>query len=129
MERLDPRVIKRVNGKAWEGLRGQFDRISDALLAASPAARGELTTIYVKYVADEIGNQPYAVVWLKNSKELVVGLALPEGYESPGLGPPMPGYKYAKLTRFLRITPNEVAPPEIARWALDSYAHVRSMMP
>ena len=97
--------------------RGQFDRISDALLAASPAARGELTTIYVKYVADEIGNQPYAVVWLKNSKELVVGLALPEGYESPGLGPPMPGYKYAKLTRFLRITPNEVAPPEIARWA------------
>jgi hypothetical protein len=125
MERLDARVIKRVSGPSWEGLLSQFERISDALLAVSPSAHGELTTIYVKYLTDETGGQPYGVVWLKKSTELVVGLALPEGYESTGLGSPLPGFKYARLTAFLKITPQDSVPTEIAGWARDAYNHVR----
>ena len=127
MEQLDPRVFKRMSGPSWNGLRNQFDRISDALLAVSPYARGELTTIYVKYAADETKNQPYGVVWLKKSTELIVGLALPEGYEAPGTEPPLPGYKYAKLTAFLRITPQDAVPGQISQWALDAYQHVKEI--
>jgi hypothetical protein len=129
VERIDPRVIKRVSGPAWKPLRGQFDRISDALLAVSPTAHGELTTIYVKYVADEIGNQPYGVVWLKKSTELVVGFALPEGYESSELRPPLQGYKYAKLTAFLRVTPQDLLPEHVYQWACDAYEHIKSSTP
>jgi hypothetical protein len=128
MERLDPRAEKRISGPAWLGLRAQFEQISEALLSVTPSDRGELTTIYVKFVADEIGNQPYGVVWLKKSSDLVIGLALPEGYKSTALGPPPPGCKYAGLTSFLRITPKDTVPPQIAQWALDAYEHGRSTM-
>ena len=124
-DRLDARASKRINGPSWAGLRRQFRKIHQALLSVSPSARGELTTIYVKYVADEIGNQPYAVVWLKKSTELVVGLALREGYEAAELRPPLPGYKYARLTAFLKITPQDAVPGEFLRWASDAYSQTK----
>ena len=124
-ERLDTRASKRINGPSWAGLRGQFGEIHRALLSVSSSARGELTTIYVKYMAEEVGGQPYAVVWLKKSTELVVGLALPEEYEAPKLGPPLPGYRYARLTEFLRITPQDAVPDDFPRWASDAYKHAK----
>ena len=129
MKRIDERAVKRVSGPSWTGLRRQFEELHEVLTAVSPSARGELTTIYVKYVADEIGDKPFGVVWLKKSTELVVGLALPEGYESRGLVPPIPGYKYARLTAFLRITPEGSVPPELHHWAYDAYEHSRSIGP
>ena len=129
MKRLDERAIKRLSGPSWTGLRRQFEKVHEALTSVSPSARGELTTIYVKYVADETRDQPFAVVWLKKSTELVVGLALPDGYELSALGPPLPGYKYAGLTAFLRITSQDIVPPQLAQSAHDAHENVRSARP
>lgn len=129
MERLDPRAEERISGRAWQGMRPQFEQISQALLAVSSSACGELTTIYVKYHTKETGGQPYGVIWLKKSTELVVGFALPEGYDAAELRPPLQGYKYANLTAFLRITPQDNVPALVSQWAHDAYKHVRSKMP
>ena len=59
------------------------------LLEASPDAQAELLSQYVKFTTTAAPNGPaYAVVWLKSSKRLIVGLALPEAYEAEGLGAP-----------------------------------------
>jgi hypothetical protein len=120
--------VKRISGPAWAGLRRQFGEVNDSLLSVSASARGELTTIYIKYLSDETNKQPYSVVWLKKSTEIVVGLALPEGYESPALMPPLPGYKYARLTAFLMITPQDDIPPLLTEWARDAYYHLKTSM-
>lgn len=127
MDRIDPRITRKMSGPSWQRLRRQFNEINDALLAVSSTARGELTTIYVKYLDDNIGPQPYAVLWLKKSTELVVGLAVPDGYCAAELRPPFSGYKYANLTAFMRISVEDVIPPEFARWASDAYEHVKSL--
>ena len=42
-------------------------------------------------------------MWLKNSKRLIVGLALPEEYEAEGLGPRLPGTMYKGLNKYFVV--------------------------
>jgi hypothetical protein len=121
MERLDARAKGKIAGPSWEPLRPQFEAVSEALLAVSPEAQGELTTIYVKFHAKESGSQPFAVIWLRSSAELVIGLSLPPDYKSHELGPAPPRCKYAGLTAYLRLRPNETVPRSFAKWAQDAY--------
>ena len=85
---LSQRIIAKVSGPAWEQLRGQFMQIARSLLAVSPDADSELMTSYVKFTINTAPQSPvFAAVWLKSSKRVIVGLALPEDYEAAGTWP------------------------------------------
>jgi hypothetical protein len=125
IERLDARAIDRVSGPAWEPLRDAFFHIGDILLAVSPETKSELTTIYVKFCTTNAGTEVFAVVWLKSSKEIVVGLALPDDFESPHLAPPPKGTKYKGLTKYFVVHPGEQIPADLHHWANAAYRNAR----
>jgi hypothetical protein len=116
IERLDEKAVARVSGPAWEALRAAFFDASQVLLAVSPEATSELTTIYVKFCVSAAKKDVYAVVWLKNSKQIIIGLSLPEEVESPLLGPPPQGTQYKGLTKYLTIRPGEAVPDAFGDW-------------
>lgn len=116
--RLDPRACAKVAGKAWAPLQPVFMAASTALLCADDNATSHLTTIYVKYEVP-CGDAviPFAVVWLKRSSELVIGLALPEDYQHTRLLPPVPGYSYPNLHKYLVLRQGDELPADFAMWA------------
>jgi len=125
LDRLSQDAIQRVNGPSWEPLRQAFFNISDVLLGVSEEAAGVLTTIYVKYqVNDSPNSGVYAVVWLKDSKQIVIGLALPEDYGSELLGPAPPRTNYKGITRYFTIRPGEPVPDELSQWATAAFQNV-----
>ncbi len=127
---LSQRIIAKVSGPAWETLRGQFMQISRLLLAVSPDADSELMTSYVKFTINSEANSPvFAVVWLKNSKRLVVGLTLPEEYEAEGLGPSLPGTMYKGLNQYFVVDRGDVVPKSLAEWAGVAYQNALSAEP
>jgi hypothetical protein len=127
MERLDSRAIDRVSGPAWDKIRSQFVKIHNALISASPHVRGELTTIYVKYTsASETGQKPFAVLWIKSSSKLVLGLTLPESYKDELLVSAPPGHSYAELTKYLVVRPEQDAVDRIEAWAKAALEHMKS---
>src|SRR5437016_9197636 len=108
MGQLSERAIERVSGPSWQPLKDAFLDISTKLLSVSPEAAGELTTIYVKYqVSASPQSKVYAVVWLKTSKKIVVGMALPEEFDFPNLGPAPAGMKYKGITKYFEIEPGD----------------------
>lgn len=125
MERLDPRALDRISGPSWEPIRSHFSVIHAALINVSPWARGELTTIYVKYSAPETGQQPFAVVWVKKASEIVVGLAMPSDNLPQELSGPPAGFKYAGLTGYFRVTSADRVPDGLAPWAAMAYEHTK----
>jgi hypothetical protein len=125
IERLSDDAIQRVSGPAWEPLKETFLDMSEVLLSAAPEGVGFLTTIYVKYqIASAPNSAVFAVVWLKNSKQIVLGLALPEEFESPLLGPAPTGMKYKGITKYLTLKPGEQVPAELHQWASTAFANV-----
>jgi hypothetical protein len=122
MGQLSDKAVERVSGASWEPLRAAFLDISNKLLDVSPDAVGELTTIYVKY---QVNTSPqakvFAVAWLKTSKQIVVGLALPADYESSELGPAPAGMKYKGITKYFRVEPGGTVPSELPEWAKLAY--------
>lgn len=88
IERLDEKAVLRVSGPSWEPLRAVFLDVASTLLSPSPETTSELTTIYVKFCCSPANKEVFAVVWLKTSKQIVIGLSLPEEMESPYFGPP-----------------------------------------
>jgi hypothetical protein len=127
MGTLSEQAIERVSGPAWQPLKAAFLDLSRMLLDVAPDAVGELTTIYVKYqVNAEPQPKVFAVAWLKTSKQIVVGLALPEDYEASQLGPAPAGTKYKGITRYFRIEPGDAIPSELPEWAKLAYTTVTS---
>jgi len=113
---LSQRIIAKVSGPAWEQIRGPFMQIARSLLAVSPDADSELVTNYVKFTVNVVPQSPvYAAVWLK-SKQLIVGLALPEEYEAEELGPALPGTMYKGLTKYIVIEQGGIVPKGLAEW-------------
>ncbi len=123
MGQLSEKAAERVAGASWDGLRRQFHAISESLLSVSPEARGALTTIYVKFTITPDPNSPvYAVIWAKNSKQLVVGLRLPEDEIPPGLHAAPAGTTYKGLSGYFKIQPGDMVPQELPTWAQAAYA-------
>ena len=115
---LSQRIIAKVSGPAWESLRGQFMQVARLLLAVSPDADSELVSAYVKFSISTAAQSPvYAAVWLKSSKRLIVGLALPEEYEAEELGPALPGTMYKGLNKYFVVDRGGVVPKGFAEWA------------
>lgn len=126
-ERLSEDAINRISGPAWQPLRQAFFDVSAILLGVAPDTVGVLTTIYVKFqLTSAAASNVFAVVWLKNSKQFVVGLALPEHIESPHLGSAPSGTKYKGITKYFTIRPGEPCPEELREWAKIAYEHAAS---
>lgn len=123
MERLDARATERINGPSWYSLRPQFNAIHSALINVAPSVRGELTTIYIKYRVSEDNQNPFAVVWVKKSTELVIGLAL-SGPRPNGLIDSPAGCKYAGLTAYLTVNPGDSLPVEFSAWLSNAFETV-----
>ena len=125
--RLDPRAIKRVSGPAWEKMRRQFNAVNAALLGVGSDVRGELTTIYIKYISDAAeADEPFAVLWVKKSTELLLGFSLPEGLTSPHFQEPPNNLKYGQLNRYLLMGVADEVPDDICTWATAAHQHVLS---
>ena len=121
-ERLSPDAVKRVSGPAWSALKPLFFQISDILLDVNGDCFGELTTIYVKYQVSTIPSSAvFAVVWLKNSAQIVLGLALPDSVDSPLLGPAPKGMTYRGLTKYFTLKAGDSVPSELSTWAGVAY--------
>src|SRR4051794_21743154 len=119
---LSADAIAKVSGPAWEKLKQPFIEISNTLLSVSDSASGELTTIYVKFHdAVDSESRVYAVVWVKTSKELVVGLAMPEEFQTRELTGPSPGYIYKGLTKFFKIVAGQPIPTALREWAVTAH--------
>jgi hypothetical protein len=124
MGQVQSQVLERISGPAWDQIRPAFLSVSDALLAVGPETCGQLTTIYVKYTGSPAATEVYAVVWIKTSKQLVVGLALPESVEDPELGDPPSGTRYKGLTKYFVLRPGDPIPGRLSEWARAAYEHV-----
>ena len=130
MGELSQRIIAKVGGPAWESLRGQFMQISRLLLAVSPDADSELMTTYVKFTVHTAPqSRVFAAIWLKSSKRLIVGLALPEEYEAEGLGPSLPGTMYKGLNQYFVVEHGGVVPKGLVEWAKTAYQNALSAEP
>jgi len=130
MGELSQHTIAKVNGPAWESLRGQVMQISRLLLAVSPDADSELMTTYVKFTVHTAPQSPvFAAIWLKSSKRLIVGLALPEEYEAADLGSSLPGTIYKGLTKYFVVEQGGVVPKGFAEWAKTAYQNALSAEP
>jgi hypothetical protein len=125
-KQLDSKAIVNVSGPAWEALRDAFFEIANALLSTSPASTSELTTIYVKFLPTSGGADVFRVVWIKSSKKIVVGLALPDTVDSPHFIPAPPGTKYRGITKYFAVTENDSVPSELTQWAFSAYQNVSS---
>ena len=122
MGHLDQRAIARISGPSWQELRAAFLAASEELLSVSDNARGVLTTIYVKYlVSDAPDANVFAVIWLKSSRQLVVGLALPENVNDALFVRAPSGMSYKGLKKYLVIGPGEKLPPQFGDWVQAAY--------
>lgn len=118
LKAVDPRVTERIAGAAWEGIRQRFSKACSHLLGVSPASTSELTTIYVKFsVTEHPGAEVFAVAWLKSSKNVVIGFALPDDFSDPQLTPAPSGMVYQGLTRYYAINSNSEIPSSFPAWA------------
>lgn len=125
MDRLSPQALERVSGPSWGQLKATFLQVSEILLDVGPETHGQLTTIYVKYTTTrDPAADVYAVVWVKTSKQLLVGMALPDGIADEHLGDPPAGTKYKGLTKYFILRPGEPVPERLRDWAEEAYKSV-----
>jgi hypothetical protein len=124
MAQLDEKAIRKISGPAWSGLRPLVLAASERLLAAADGGTSELTTVYVKFSAStRPGAEVYAVVWIKTSKQLTIGLALPAGIYHDPLQDAPPGFRYKGLTKYLILHPGDELPAAFDIWAKQAYAN------
>jgi hypothetical protein len=117
MEDLLQKLTMRTRKPIWEPLRGQLLEICQKLLDVSPDPKSEIVSYYVKFSVDTTPMSPtFAAVWFKNSKRLIVGLALPEGYEAAGLGTALPGTFYKGLTKYFTVERGGDVPQNLGAW-------------
>ena len=125
MGNLSSKVIEKVAGPSWDGSREKLMDIFNTLLSVSSDTSGELATNYVKCtVTDQVVSPVFAVVWIKTSKKITIGLALPESFESDKLGAAPPGTVYKGLTGYFTLTEDDDVPFELSHWADVAYNSV-----
>jgi hypothetical protein len=121
---LTQRTRDKLNTPKWKSLRDLFIQVAEPVLNASPDAQGDLAGNYIKFATGPAPTSPtYAAVWPKVTlpKRLIVGLALPEGFEAAGVGPPPERIFYQGITKFLVIEEGQAVPEELSTWAELAY--------
>jgi hypothetical protein len=130
MGTISDKALAKVAGPAWDPLRLQFSEITETLLSVNSVSFADLTTIYIKFtLTSETSSPVYAVMWVKSSKQLVVGLALPENCAAVGLGPAPKGMTYKGLTGYFCVSQGMLVPVELADWAKRAYQNVQDQTP
>ena len=129
MGTISDKALKKVAGPAWDPIRSQFHSITKTLLSVSPESFAELTTIYIKFTVTNAASSPvYAVIWVKSSKSLDVGIAMPEGVVVEGLGPAPKGMQYKNLTGYFQVEPGQCIPTDLGRWAEQAYSYLKKQL-
>jgi hypothetical protein len=124
MTDLPQHAVATISGPAWVPLRCQFIEIGESLLAVATEAHCESLGNYVKFTTDASPDSPaYAVVWLKSSAKLIVGLALPKTHEAAQLGPPLPKTTYKGLTKYFTVDRGGMVPEMLAEWGRLAYCN------
>lgn len=129
MSVVDPRIAERLRGPTWDGIRASFVELCDRVLEVSPTSRAELTTIYVKFaVSNEPTSPVYAVAWVKTSKNVVIGFALPESVIDDDLTEAPHGMMYKGITKYYRLSASTPIPSKISEWARAAYQNVTTAL-
>jgi hypothetical protein len=115
MPELDPKAVKRVSGPSWKPLKPAVLAIADALLSASDRACSEMGTIHVRFERPD--GSTYAIMWLKKSSQVVVGLALGDEASGERLHEAPQGLTFPGLTRYFTVAEGDEVPPELPDWA------------
>lgn len=122
-ERLDPRAVAKVAGGGYAETREIFRAMHEAAIAMSPTVSGTMTTIYIKYVDPEVSPQPFAVLWIKKSTEMIMAFSHPDDYSAVGLLQAERPYKYADLNTLLTVSAGHKVPDQLGEWMRDAYQH------
>lgn len=121
MSQLTQEAVEKIKGPAWDGVREMIMQISEELLSVSGEAGNALTTIYVKFTIGSGAASPvYAVMWLKTSKEVTVGLAMPEPLDE-GLGAAPPRMSYKGITGYFSLKVGDSVPEKLSFWAQKAF--------
>ncbi len=129
IEQLGPKAVAKISGKAWDQLRLNFLIVCGMLLDVSPDTYGELTTNYVKFTIGKVHLiRVYAAMWVKNSKSLTVGLALPDDCNDPMFTEALEGMSCKGLTKYATITTEDNIPEHFRDWADIAYKLILSEM-
>lgn len=124
MPGLDERAIKRLQGRAWDAIRPVLDDVTQSLLSVDESARGVLTTIYIKFTSAATRDTPYAILWVRKSQQIILGLAHPEPLPD-GLGnAPAGNLKYNGITGYLTLNVGDIIPSDLNGWVLAAYQSV-----
>jgi hypothetical protein len=84
----------------------------------------ELTTIYVKYkYSPDAMSEIFAVVWVKNTTQIVVGLAFPEDKIPSELSPAPARHNYRPLNGYFVLRPGDALPASFPDWARQAYEY------
>jgi len=127
MGEISEKAREKVSGPSWDAMRPKFDDMTDTLLSVDADAFADITTIYIKFTISNQATSPvYAVMWVKSSKRLVVGLALPEDDVPDDLGKAPKGMSYKGLTGYFTVEQEDDIPSSLAEWATNAFNFVAS---
>ncbi|MEQ8853606.1 hypothetical protein [Gimesia sp.] len=126
MNQMDECIFEKVKGPAWDAIRPMMLEMCNGLLSVSPDSYAKLTTIYAKFTLDSSPSSPvYAVMWLKSSKQITVGFALPPDIVNRSLKDAPKGMTYRGLTRYLSLGIDDKIPVNFVEWARDAFSNVK----
>jgi len=102
----------------------QFKVRQQCLLSLGGDITAELTTIYVKYkYSPDAMSEIFAVVWVKNTTQIVVGLAFPEDKIPSELSPAPARHNYRPLNGYFVLRPGDALPASFPDWARQAYEY------
>jgi hypothetical protein len=126
MSKNDECIDKKLQGATWNNIRSKLTEIQKNLLAVNDSVASKLMTGYIKYQASDgpLG-QPFAVLWVKSAKQVVLGLATPEKLDHKNITVAPHGMVYKGLTSYLNITTEQDIPRELQHWVMAAYDHTK----
>lgn len=125
MPQHDPLIESKLATKGWDSLRPTFQHIHQILIGTSPTVSSKAETVYIKYrIQEGVFADVFAVVWVRTTKQLITGLALPPGYQHSILGPPPPRTYYPPLNSYFTLTAGQPIPEPLAEWAQGAFKFV-----
>lgn len=129
MPKHDERIDKKFQGKTWDDIRDKLMEIQKILFAVNDSVSSKLVKGYIKYqTSDRPLRQPFAVLWVKSAKHVVLGLATPKKIDHKNITCAPQGMTYKGLTSYLNITAEQHLPRELQHWVRAAYEHAHYLI-
>lgn len=127
MRKYNEKIDNKINGPAWNNIRDKIKHVIQLLLAVDESTVAELTTIYIKFkITDKIIFPVYAVLWLKSSKKILLGLATHDKINNEVIIDPPSDRKYKGLKSYLWLKENEDIPTGLEIWIKEAYQNIKN---